>query len=546
MNMLSADQIPEFDNFKYPQDFLDQYELLECIAQKSESETFFVKNRHSGEFAVAKCYIGKELISEPTEGQILNLLHHNGLPRFIEEYKNDETICVVREYVQGISLSERTKDSLLTEQEVIPILLQLCDILTYLHQQCPPIIHRDIKPENIILAQDGSVKLIDFGIARTYDESGKKDTIIFGTQGYAPPEQYGFSQTNCRSDLYSLGIIIGYLLTGKTDRETVLKALKNKRILKIYQKCTDFSPQRRYSSANNLKKALLRSSGKRQKYCFRFIKIALFSALFFGLGFITGRFTDFPVLPAGEVTFDEPLIEKAVRLQLGKMDNVPITKDDLLSVSELYIFGNNVIAKTEDEMDQTAELLFQENRMEPGSIMSLKDLQKLPNLRKAAVSMQQINDLTPLTNLKQLQILILKNNPIEDLSPLKGLDSLERLSVFNTFVKDFSPLAECIRLRDLDAGDTLVQTPTAFADLENLNNLNLYKLQLDSLAGIESLRNLEYIEISDLADYDLSPLLSLKKLKTVKLSENLRQAAEAIANSAQFEIVYRLEINQAK
>ncbi len=112
--------------------------------------------------------------------------------------------------------------------------------------------------------------------------------------------------------------------------------------------------------------------------------------------------------------------------------------------------------------------------------------------------------------------------------------------MFNTTsVKDFSPLAECIRLRDLDAGDTLVQTPIAFAASKNLTHLNLYKLQLDTLAGVESLRNLEFIEISDVADDDLSPLLSLKKLKTVKLSEKLRQAAEAIANVAQFEIVYR-------
>jgi len=538
MNIPSADQILEFDDLKYPQDFLDQYELLECIAQKTESETFFVKNRQSGEFAVAKCYIGKELISEPTEGQILNLLHHNGLPRFIEEYKNDETICVVREYIQGISLSERMKDGSLTERDAIPILLQLCDILTYLHHQCPPIIHRDIKPENIILAEDGSVKLIDFGIARTYDKSEKKDTIIFGTQGYAPPEQYGFSQTDCRSDLFSLGIIIGYLLTGKTDREAVAKTLTNKRILHIYQKCTDFSPKRRYSSATNLKRALLRSDDRRQKTFFRFVKIALFSVLFFGLGLIAGRFTDFPAFPTAKVTFDEPLIEKAVRLQINRADDLPITKDDLLSVTELYIFGNSVIAKTEDEMNRSAELLFQEGRMEPGSVVSLRDLNKLPNLRKVAVSMQRIKDLTPLANLKQLQILILKNNPIEDLSPLNGLDSLERLSVFNTSVKDFSPLAECIRLRDLDAGDTLVRTPIAFAPAKNLTHLNLYKLQMDTLAGVESLRNLEFIEISDVADDDLSPLLSLKKLKTVKLSEKLRQAAGAISNSAQFEIVY--------
>ena len=130
--MPSVNQVLDLDDLRYPQDFLNQYELLECFAQKTESETFLVKNRQSGEFAVAKCYIRNKLLSEPIEGQILNSLHHNSLPQFIGEYENDETICVVREYIQGISLLERTNDRSLTEREAIPILIQLCDILTYL------------------------------------------------------------------------------------------------------------------------------------------------------------------------------------------------------------------------------------------------------------------------------------------------------------------------------------------------------------------------------------------------------------------------------
>ena len=538
MNMLNDRLAAEFDEARYPADFLARYEPIECLSLKQESETLYVKDRRSGAFAVAKCYTDKTLLSRDTEGRILCSLHHNGLPRFLGEYESDGMLCVLREYVKGVTLAELLEEAPLKEQEAMPILLQLCDILTYLHSQSPPVIHRDLKPQNIILTDDGTVKLIDFGLSRIYDAGAKKDTVFFGTQEFAPPEQYGFSQTDCRTDLFSLGVVMGYTLTGQTDIENAATAISNKRLSRIYRKCTDFSPRRRYTSAGELKTALLRSDAKRHKAMLRFCISVLACLIFVCAGFAIGRYTDVLTPPPIGVVFNEPLIEKAVRLQLGKADTEPILQEDVLAVTELYIFGSEVIAKTEEEMNRAADQLFAENKMKTGPIKSLADLEKMPNLENVAIAMQQVSDLTPLASLPQLQVVIVKNNPIEDISPLYGLKQLERLSLFGVLVDDFTSLSACPRLTNLDAGGTQARTPASFAGLDSLTNLYLYKLTLDTLDGIEQLTHLQSIELGGVTDGDLSPLLALPELDMALLDEGLRDEAENISARAQFTITY--------
>ena len=537
MNTQKDKLAAEYDESRYPSDFLARYEILEGLSVKPECETVYVKDRQSGEFAVAKCYMDKSLLSREDEGHILSSLKHDGLPRFLGEYESETVLCVVREYVPGVTLAELLEEAPLSEPEAMTVMLQLCDILTYLHSQTPPVIHRDLKPQNIILTDGGKVKLIDFGISRVYDETAKKDTVFYGTQEFAPPEQYGFSQTDQRADLFSLGVVMGYILTGQTAPDAAA-AIQNKRLSRIYRKCTDFSPRGRYASAEELKSALLRSDGKRQRAAARTLTASLLCVLFLCAGFAVGRYTDVLSPPPAGVQFTEPLIERAVRLQLGKDDAEPLTEEELLSVTELYIFGSEVIAKTEEEMNDASHRLFEENRMSAGPIVSLADLVMLPNLQCVAVAMQQVSDLTPLESLPQLRVVIVKNNPIEDISPLYGLKQLEKLSLFGAVVSDFSQLSSCPRLVDLDAGATLARTPAALAGLEMLTNLNLLKLTFDTLDGIEQLRRLKFIEFDSVVDGDLSPLLALPELETALLGEGLRDNAEEIIEQAHFAITY--------
>lgn len=115
---------------------------------------------------------------------------------------------------------ERNKQGRLSLNEVLQIGKQLCTVLHYLHSQHPPIIFRDLKPSNIIRTPDGQIYLIDFGVARHFKPGQKKDTVPFGSMGYAPPEQFGKSQTTPRSDIYSLGATLHQLLSGHDPDST--------------------------------------------------------------------------------------------------------------------------------------------------------------------------------------------------------------------------------------------------------------------------------------------------------------------------------------
>ena len=133
-------------------------------------------------------------------------------------------------------LNELVKERRMEEAQIIKLMLQLCDTLIYLHGQTPAVIHRDIKPQNIIVDEAGKIKLIDFGISRLYDKSAHNDTVFIGTQEFAPPEQYGFSQTDERSDIFSLGVVLCWLLTGETDTSKARVSIHNRRLSTIIKK----------------------------------------------------------------------------------------------------------------------------------------------------------------------------------------------------------------------------------------------------------------------------------------------------------------------
>jgi len=109
---------------------------------------------------------------------------------------------------------------------------------------------------------DGSVALIDFDIARVYRSESETDTRIFGTRAYAAPEQYGFAQTDARADIYSLGVLLRYLLTGSPRANRNVHVYRP--LEKIIAKCTAFDPANRYTDVEQVKKALLAANPRSQ------------------------------------------------------------------------------------------------------------------------------------------------------------------------------------------------------------------------------------------------------------------------------------------
>jgi len=151
------------------------------------------------------------------EALMLAGLKHEHLPHIYEHFSENDRWYLVMDYIEGETLEsrfEKARDGSLPLVMALQIALQLCNVLEYLHTRQPPIIFRDLKPSNIILTPEGSLFLVDFGIARHFKPGQAKDTIAFGSPGYAAPEQYGKTQTTPRADIYSLGSILHQMLSG--------------------------------------------------------------------------------------------------------------------------------------------------------------------------------------------------------------------------------------------------------------------------------------------------------------------------------------------
>jgi hypothetical protein len=532
---LIADFLSTFkEDDHFPQAFVNAYELIECLAHNEMGETLLVKDWQSGAYCVAKCYAREWVQPQHSESDLLKRLHHAGLPVYVAEYENDAMLVVVRAYTEGQPLDRLAQSAALQTEQAVDIAIQLCDILTYLHSQTPPVIHRDIKPQNVIVDEQGQVTLIDFGISRTYNGEAQEDTLCFGTRHYAAPEQYGFAQTDGRADIFSLGVLLCWMLTGREDVEAVIAEQPQHRLIRIIRKCTAFAPKERYQSAAQVKADLSGQTTRRQVLLGMgaglLVLASAAAALRFGL----------PQLNvAGGVKFSNPLIEQAVRLHLGKTDGEELTPADLLLVSDLYIFGNQAAEDGEGYNAIGQRFMNKDPLVKRGEIESLADLGQLVNLRELNIAFAKISDVAPLAGLAALETIELKHNPLADIAPLAGNASLGSLQVFDTQIADFTALKTCPALKLIDAGYTQVRSLAAFTGLDVLEVLVLRRTPLQSLDQVENLTQLRQIYLSETSLKDLSPLLKLPLLEKVEVDEEMRTAAEAIQSAARFEITYQ-------
>ena len=151
-----------------------------------------------------------------TEASLLATLDHPNIPKVIDYFNEAGRHYLVMDFVPGETLEAlmHARSAPFPEDQVVQWGAQLCDVLAYLHSRQPPVIFRDLKPGNVMLQPDGTLKLIDFGIARLFKPGRSADTMAIGTPGFAAPEQHGRAQTDARSDIYSLGVMLHYLSTG--------------------------------------------------------------------------------------------------------------------------------------------------------------------------------------------------------------------------------------------------------------------------------------------------------------------------------------------
>ncbi len=237
------------------------YEILELAGKGGMSTVFKARHIRLNKVVAVKSVRKDQAIDLAAEVHILTKLDHPNLVRVIDVFEDEKLIYIVMDYIEGEDLQHIIRrEKVIPEDRVTEWFITLADILDYLHSRKPPIIYRDMKPANVILQKDGKLKLVDFGIAREYKAAATGDTTYIGTNGFAAPEQFGLSQSDGRTDIYSLGMTMYYLATGKSPLEppyTYMPARQlnpdlSEKMEKILEKCIQFNPADRYQSAAEL------------------------------------------------------------------------------------------------------------------------------------------------------------------------------------------------------------------------------------------------------------------------------------------------------
>ena len=235
----------------------DIYHVERVLAQGKDGRTELVSVEGAGPFVRKK--MARELVRRGVWFALLDC-DCARLPKIEATYQLPDEFVVVYDFIPGENLQELVGGrGRLPEEEAVSLALDLCEAAGAIHAL--DVIHRDITPKNVIASADGA-HLIDFGIARMYSEDAKSDTNTLGTWGFASPEQYGFKQTDARSDVYSIGRVLGYLLTGIAPndegyREALAdEAVVSERMRAIVDRACSMEPSARYQSAADLAAAL--------------------------------------------------------------------------------------------------------------------------------------------------------------------------------------------------------------------------------------------------------------------------------------------------
>lgn len=240
----------------------DTYRVEQVLARGEDGITELVTIDGAGPFVRKKI---RQELARRNVWSALTECSSPRLPRVEATYELPEHFVVVYDFVPGRSLSKVIEtDGPLTPEEATSLAIELCEAAEELHRH--GIVHRDISPNNIVVAANGA-HLIDLGIARMRVEGASKDTTSLGTWGFASPEQYGFAQTDARSDVYSIGRVLGFALTGvRPDDEAYEQILKKNldnapaTLVHAIARACSFEPSARFQSATEMAEVLAGSS----------------------------------------------------------------------------------------------------------------------------------------------------------------------------------------------------------------------------------------------------------------------------------------------
>lgn len=519
-----------------PEDMQEHWTVYECLKESEDSSTFLVKETATGILCVLKWGRNRQTEFLRNEMEIMKKMADrklSGIPKAYRIFEENGEVYLVREYIEGMSLAQMVlQKGGISEAEICRISRKICQTAEQFQNPDEPMIHRDIKPENIVVTPGGEVVFIDFGTMRSYKKDGSRDTFVVGTRGTAAPEQYGYTQTDQRTDVYAIGQTMLYMVSESYEMNQLSECAVSRRMKKIIEKACSFEPDKRYGDAAQLRRAVEKCQANNRK------KVYKKAGAVFGLiaaGYILAIFSpDGTVIEnkrietaeqsaaeeqiQAEITFREELIEEAVRKELGLSKTDKITASMLEDVRKLRIVGKEILDDEDTFWGEGHHVDGKDSSFGSvrGNITDLSDLAQMVNLEELALCNQKIEDISGLKELP-LKKLYLSKNMITDFSVLLNLIDLDTLCIMENPAENLSVIGECTGILRL-----------------NIQGMNL--TDIDFLKNL----SLDYLDMSnvEVENNIFEPLTEMKKLDTLCMCDVNEAAAETLSQMSTLKALF--------
>ena len=519
-----------------PEDMQEHWTVYECLKESEDSSTFLVKETVTGILCVLKWGRNRQAEFLRNEMEIMEKMADrklSGIPKTYRIFEENGEVYLVREYIEGMSLAQMVlQKGGISEAEICRISRKICQTAEQFQNPDEPMIHRDIKPENIVVTPGGEVVFIDFGTMRSYKKDGSRDTFVVGTRGTAAPEQYGYTQTDQRTDVYAIGQTMLYMVSESYEKNQLSECAVSRRMKKIIEKACSFEPDKRYGDAAQLRRAVEKCQANNRK------KVYKKAGAVFGLiaaGYILAIFSpDGTVIEnkrietaeqsaaeeqiQAEIIFREELIEEAVRKELGLSKTDKITASMLEDVRKLRIVGKEILDDEDTFWGEGHHVDGKDSSFGSvrGNITDLSDLAQMVNLEELALCNQKIEDISGLKELP-LKKLYLSKNMITDFSVLLNLIDLDTLCIMENPAENLSVIGECTGILRL-----------------NIQGMNL--TDIDFLKNL----SLDYLDMSNMEVENniFEPLAEMKKLDTLCMCDVNEAAAETLSQMSTLKALF--------
>ena len=519
-----------------PEDMQEHWTVYECLKESEDSSTFLVKETATGILCVLKWGRNRQAEFLRNEMEIMKKMADrklSGIPKAYRIFEENGEVYLVREYIEGMSLAQMVlQKGGISEAEIYRISRKICQTAEQFQNPDEPMIHRDIKPENIVVTPGDEVVFIDFGTMRSYKKDGSRDTFVVGTRGTAAPEQYGYTQTDQRTDVYAIGQTMLYMVSESYEMNQLSECAVSRRMKKIIEKACSFEPDKRYGDAAQLRRAVEKCQANNRK------KVYKKAGAVFGLiaaGYILAIFSqDGTVIEnkrietaeqsaaeeqiQAEITFREELIEEAVRKELGLSKTDKITASMLEDVRKLRIVGKEILDDEDTFWGEGHHVDGKDSSFGSvrGNITDLSDLAQMVNLEELALCNQKIEDISGLKELP-LKKLYLSKNMITDFSVLLNLIDLDTLCIMENPAENLSVIGECTGILRL-----------------NIQGMNL--TDIDFLKNL----SLDYLDMSnvEVENNIFEPLSEMKKLDTLCMCDVNEAAAETLSQMSTLKALF--------